>query len=215
MATNNNYVQRTNANRAQQTQTSITYAQQWDQEAARYEKKVEELTLTEKVILEIAADYYNFLAKKGMPVCNVFPHKMEDYDMALAWIVQAGNNKDLAQKMFKYIPGMDNMTTIYPICYNLGDHTGYGFEPLHDPYLKKDIPNDNWFEPVLTVFLWAYANSKNITKVAVKKIGNIKKTGTIHIRTEDIQVYIAYDKKSESAFKHIYIYKFKPNRKKQ
>ena len=212
MKKNNNYAQRTNANRAQQTR--ITYAQQWDQEAEKYEKVVLELTQTKKVILEIAADYYNFLAKKGMPVCDVFPHKMEDYEMALAWVVQAGNNKHLAEKMFRYIPGMDNMVTIYPICYDIED-TEYGFKPLHVPYLKKEIPNDNWFEPVLTVFLWAYANSKDIVQVKVKGIRNIKKTGYIHIRTEDVMVDIAYDKKSASSFKSIYIHRFKPNRKKQ
>lgn len=190
-------------------QTS-NWAQLWEQEALKYANVVENLDPRQRYILETAAEYYQTLVKNGAIVGAKLPHKMKDYEMALAWVVRVGNNEDLLNRMFRYAHGLNNIFNIEHVIYDTDVPVQRGFVEIHDTLdiKRRNITNTLWYEPVVVALYWAL-NYKGDIKVK-SKAATKRRKGTIDLGTKNITCRIICREKEYEAFETIHIHRYKP-----
>lgn len=186
--------------------------QAWEQEAQKYAVDVQKLNSRQRAILEAAKEYFDTLKKNGVSISKNFPHEIDTYEMALAWVLKVGNNEDLLRRLFRSVVSVGHSKKVYieHILYDPNVSIFQGFVAVHDIYdqYKKDIPATDWFEPVLAVLYYSLV-CENIYKDNVREIRSKEATkrrkGSININTLFFLITVHYKDKEGQSFDWISI----------
>lgn len=196
-------------------------SQRWDMEAERCSALCKSLNNTQRAILTCARNYYETIKAKatdngaidisqlregGTYAGEYFPHSLKTNELALAWIMNVGDNPDMLKRFFPN-QAMPSYAQLKPVHFEgkLYDYNRPGLNEFKQSKTSKDTCVD--YRMVLVVLKYLiqceFEHWDQINSVETKKPGRLMKSGLIDVDTKYYMIYIPFKGTQGHAFDYI------------